>query len=142
MVLSKLATFLCDSIILRSQLRLRNKASPSYEVIASDVVLNRLTDGASSSSSLLGGSRLANEFEGESCCVCLSRLKQGDDMRVLPCLHRFHRACVDRWFNEWTKTCPLCRFSMGEEMKLHAGLGEVLTDEMVIWFSSFHVAGF
>ncbi|KDO71313.1 hypothetical protein CISIN_1g048466mg [Citrus sinensis] len=128
MVLSKLATFLCDSIILRGQLRLRNKASPSYEVIASDVVLNRLKE--------------ANEFEGESCCVCLSRLKQGDEMRVLPCLHRFHRACVDRWFNEWTKTCPLCRFSMGEEMKLHAGLGEVLTDEMVIWFSSFHVAGF
>lgn len=142
MVLSKLVTFLCDLIILRGQLGFRIKAPPSYEVIASDVVLDRLKEGAPSSSSSLGGSCLADEFKGESCCVCLSRLKKGDDMRVLPCLHIFHRACVDRWFNEWTKTCPLCRFSMGEEMKLHAGLGEVLTDDMVIWFSSFHVAGF
>jgi hypothetical protein len=82
------------------------------------------------------------QFEGELCCVCLSRLKKGQqETRILPCLHEFHKICVDRWFNACRKTCPVCRFSMGGEEK-YCHTQEVLTDEMVIWFSSFHVAGF
>ncbi|KAJ4714141.1 E3 ubiquitin-protein ligase [Melia azedarach] len=137
MALKKLVTFLYNLIILGHQPRIK-RAVTSYN--ASDVVLEKVNIGSAASGSL-GRSCLATEdFEGETCCVCLSRLKEEEDMRVLPCLHRFHRACVDRWFNACTKTCPLCRFSMGEEVVFHRR--EVLTDEMVIWFSSFHVAGF
>nr|AFK48908.1 unknown [Lotus japonicus] len=74
------------------------------------------------------------------CCVCLSRLKDRDEIRVLPCLHEFHKICVNRWLKGHHKTCPLCRFSMGAaEEKSHRA--EMFTDEMVIWFSSFHIAG-
>ncbi|OMO83417.1 Zinc finger, RING-type [Corchorus olitorius] len=79
--------------------------------------------------------------EGEICSVCLSSMKEGDgEMRVLPCLHQFHRVCVDRWLNRCRKNCPICRFSMGEEERFHRR--EAFTEEMIIWFSSFHVAGF
>ncbi|TKY70306.1 goliath protein [Spatholobus suberectus] len=73
------------------------------------------------------------------CCVCLSRLKAEDEIRVLPCSHKFHKICVNRWLKGRHKTCPLCRFSMGAEEKSHRA--EMFTEEMLIWFSSFHVAG-
>ncbi|KAJ8624765.1 hypothetical protein MRB53_033295 [Persea americana] len=73
------------------------------------------------------------------CCVCLSRLRDGEATRRLPCRHLFHTVCVDRWLNLCRKTCPLCRFCVDVEI-LHRR--EELTEEMVIWFSSFHVAGF
>lgn len=79
-------------------------------------------------------------LEGEICCVCLSKLREDEDIRVLYCSHKFHKACVDRWFNTCKKTCPICRFSMIEEERLQRK--EMFTEEMVIWFSSFHVAGF
>lgn len=85
-------------------------------------------------------SRLINSPE-ESCCVCLSRLKGRDDISVLPCLHEFHRECINRWFNVCRKTCPICRLSMEGEEKVRL-TREELTEEMVIWFSSFHVGGF
>ncbi|XP_019177436.1 PREDICTED: E3 ubiquitin-protein ligase RHA2A [Ipomoea nil] len=73
------------------------------------------------------------------CSVCLSRLKEGDNVRVLPCMHEYHRDCVDRWLSGSRKTCPLCRFAVdGDKPEKVA----VLTEEMVIWFSSFHIAGF
>lgn len=75
------------------------------------------------------------------CCVCLSRLDEGEDRRLLPCLHEFHRECVDRWLITCRKTCPLCRFLLEDEENFEKR-GDILTEEMILWFSSFHVAGF
>lgn len=82
--------------------------------------------------------------EGEKCCVCLSRLKEGEDTRHLPCLHEFHRECIDRWLISRRRSCPLCRFCLedGERSDDEKRGGGVLTQEMITWFSSFHVAGF
>ncbi|CAI9282411.1 unnamed protein product [Lactuca saligna] len=81
--------------------------------------------------------------EDKSCCVCLLRLEKARDeeRRVLACGHEFHKVCVDKWFDECRKTCPVCRFSFeDEEMKTRKS--QELTAEMAIWFSSFHVAGY
>lgn len=45
---------------------------------------------------------------GSSCSVCLSSYEDGDELRVLPCGHRFHTECIDRWLLAQSKTCPLC----------------------------------
>ncbi|XP_038906276.1 E3 ubiquitin-protein ligase RNF167-like [Benincasa hispida] len=90
-------------------------------------------------------------LEGETCCVCLSSMgnKDGDrdkgvgtSTSVLPCLHEFHKVCVDRWFEECRRTCPICRYSMEGGGSHEDGTNQILTDEMVIWFSSFHTSGF
>lgn len=95
-----------------------------------------------------GGSRFGDDHEANChqvekiCCViCLSRLKEGEDKRSLPCHHEFHRKCVDKWLNSCRKTCPVCRLLMEDEQE-KAQKREFLTEEMVMWFSSFHVAGF
>ncbi|KAE9450306.1 hypothetical protein RHGRI_030511 [Rhododendron griersonianum] len=90
------------------------------------------------------GLKLCEDLDGaELCCVCLSSLEEGGEhsgTRVLPCSHEFHGACIDTWFSGRRKTCPVCRFLVEDEEKPQTK--EDLTDEMVIWFSSFHVAGF
>ncbi|KAL1214372.1 RING-H2 finger protein ATL70 [Cardamine amara subsp. amara] len=68
--------------------------------------------------------------EEECCSVCLMRMEEEDVIKSLPCSHEFHSLCVETWFNVSRKICcPLCRFSPATI---------ILTDELLIWFSSFH----
>ncbi|XP_078083555.1 RING finger protein 215 isoform X2 [Mustelus asterias] len=46
--------------------------------------------------------------ELESCAVCLEEFHKNQCLRVLPCLHEFHRDCVDPWLL-LQQTCPLCK---------------------------------
>ncbi|KAK6922562.1 Zinc finger, RING-type [Dillenia turbinata] len=75
--------------------------------------------------------KMDGALESELCCVCLSRLEEGQDRRILPCLHGFHRACVDRWFDMCKKTCPICRFSLEDDQD-KIKRREELTEEMII----------
>ncbi|KZV39657.1 nucleic acid binding protein [Dorcoceras hygrometricum] len=85
--------------------------------------------------------------EDRECSICLSSLDGGGDASLLPCLHVFHRVCIERWLGfSRRKTCPICRFriqdyAMDDEKK-RVIRQECFTEDMVIWFSSFHVAGF
>ncbi|XVF35230.1 hypothetical protein REPUB_Repub18cG0127600 [Reevesia pubescens] len=58
----------------------------------------------------------------DTCAVCLSQLKEGNEVRELRnCCHVFHKDCIDRWVEydqdhdhdcdqeDNHKTCPLCR---------------------------------
>jgi len=45
------------------------------------------------------------------CTVCLSQFENGDRVRILPCQHVFHAACVDEWLGR-DPHCPLCRQSI------------------------------
>ncbi|KAJ7954162.1 RING finger protein [Quillaja saponaria] len=47
---------------------------------------------------------------GESdCVVCLTTLRDGDQVRKLDCQHVFHRQCLDGWLHHHNFNCPLCR---------------------------------
>ncbi|TKX20803.1 Ring finger domain-containing protein 5 [Elsinoe australis] len=43
------------------------------------------------------------------CSICTEDFEDGQDLRVLPCDHKFHPACVDPWLLNVSGTCPLCR---------------------------------
>ncbi|XP_076853962.1 RING finger protein 215 isoform X1 [Brachyhypopomus gauderio] len=47
----------------------------------------------------------------DSCAVCLEQYSNNQCLRVLPCLHEFHKDCVDRWLL-LQQTCPLCKRSV------------------------------
>ncbi|CAE7619403.1 Rnf128 [Symbiodinium natans] len=48
----------------------------------------------------------------DECCLCLEPYSEEDMLRVLPCQHFFHEACIDRWFSAnrfMPRSCPLCQ---------------------------------
>lgn len=50
--------------------------------------------------------------EGLSCSICTEDFERGQDVRVLPCNHSFHPACIDPWLLNVSGTCPLCRIDL------------------------------
>ncbi|XP_035494672.1 RING finger protein 215 [Scophthalmus maximus] len=49
--------------------------------------------------------------ETDNCAVCLEAFNNNQCLRVLPCLHEYHRECVDPWLL-LQHTCPLCKRSI------------------------------
>ncbi len=50
----------------------------------------------------------ANEDAQCQCMVCLMDFEDGEEVRRLPCGHRFHRGCVDEWLTRSVE-CPICK---------------------------------
>lgn len=44
---------------------------------------------------------------GLACSVCTDDFVKGQDIRVLPCSHKFHPECIDPWLLNVSGTCPL-----------------------------------
>ncbi|KFY37949.1 hypothetical protein V495_06848 [Pseudogymnoascus sp. VKM F-4514 (FW-929)] len=52
----------------------------------------------------------SNEHLG--CSICTEDFAKGEDVRVLPCNHQYHPACIDPWLLNVSGTCPLCRVDL------------------------------
>ncbi|XP_053557646.1 E3 ubiquitin-protein ligase ZNRF3 isoform X2 [Bombina bombina] len=50
------------------------------------------------------------------CAICLEKYIDGEELRVIPCTHRFHKKCVDPWLLQ-NHTCPHCRHNIIEQKK-------------------------
>lgn len=49
------------------------------------------------------------------CSICRSEFAKEDPLLVLNCKHYFHKKCLDPWFEQGKRTCPMCR----ADVKLH-----------------------
>lgn len=52
----------------------------------------------------------------EQCAVCLEEYEGGETAKEMPCKHRFHGGCIERWLNV-SGSCPVCRYEMPQEEK-------------------------
>ncbi|KAH8873385.1 RING finger protein isoform 2 [Schistosoma japonicum] len=41
------------------------------------------------------------------CIICMCEYEEGEELRYLPCLHTYHRICIDDWLMR-ALTCPSC----------------------------------
>jgi len=62
------------------------------------------------------------------CAICYDDYVDSDELRVLPCRHYFHKACIDRWAfacNQRAPSCPLCNQSILDPLaaRVHPGSG-------------------
>lgn len=46
------------------------------------------------------------------CSICTEDFTRGEEVRLLPCNHKFHPECVDPWLLNVSGTCPLCRIDL------------------------------
>ncbi|KAF4695775.1 hypothetical protein FOZ60_003371 [Perkinsus olseni] len=76
------------------------------------------------------------EGDNSGCVICLNDFQVGDNVRVLPCGHKFHTECFDACFNRVPCSpsleyhqCPLCRVRMGPSLpKRHDNGGDAVAD--------------
>lgn len=54
-----------------------------------------------------GGDNAHNEEDTLGCSICTEDFERGQDVRLLPCNHSFHPACIDPWLLNVSGTCPL-----------------------------------
>ena len=45
----------------------------------------------------------------EACSVCLEDMPANSIVKILPCLHRFHPQCIDKWLEISKLKCPVCK---------------------------------
>lgn len=45
--------------------------------------------------------------KAKECVICMNEFMFGDELRYLPCLHCYHRECIDDWLMR-SFTCPSC----------------------------------
>ena len=45
---------------------------------------------------------------GAECAVCLGEFRPDEGCRILPCMHCFHTACIDKWLAR-VESCPTCK---------------------------------
>ncbi|OIT01159.1 e3 ubiquitin-protein ligase ring1 [Nicotiana attenuata] len=50
------------------------------------------------------------ENEGE-CAICLLEFQVGGKAKEMPCKHRYHSNCINKWL-EIHGSCPVCRYKM------------------------------
>ncbi|XP_078083780.1 E3 ubiquitin-protein ligase znrf3 isoform X2 [Mustelus asterias] len=63
-----------------------------------------------------GASDTISSSSTSDCAICLERYVDGEELRVIPCTHRFHKKCVDPWLLQH-HTCPHCRHNIIERKK-------------------------
>ncbi|XLR23319.1 hypothetical protein S83_051219 [Arachis hypogaea] len=56
------------------------------------------------------------EAEVGECVVCLEDFGVGALVKEMPCKHRFHPNCIEKWLG-MHGTCPVCRYEMPVEEK-------------------------
>lgn len=80
---------------------------------ASAESVNALPEGTLSASEV---ERMRRESTGDArdCSVCMEEFAEGDSTRRLPCLHRFHKACIDKWLLQCNASCPICKVPIAE----------------------------
>lgn len=57
---------------------------------------------------VLSHEQLQSFVSKPACSICQTDFALGDDIRILPCAHEFHVACVDQWLLR-EPACPNCR---------------------------------
>lgn len=63
------------------------------------------------------------EGDDGNCAICLEEWVSGMIVKEMPCKHRFHGGCIEKWLG-MHGSCPVCRYSMPAEEEEREKKGE------------------
>jgi len=81
---------------LARPVRSRNGMLPADQSAIEELPTHRYREGPSTDS------------EQRQCMICFDTLEEGHRMKTLPCMHRFHKVCLDKWLAT-SGVCPICK---------------------------------
>lgn len=107
------ALLLCTGVIVQARWQYHdNQLNDELELLPKQDILKRLSSLQTRTyRQPKPWSDPAQGAESDLCAVCLEPFNNNQCLRVLPCLHEFHRDCVDPWLL-LQYTCPLCKHSI------------------------------
>jgi len=56
-----------------------------------------------------------DKIHNNNCCICIEDFEERDAIKVLPCGHGYHPACIDKWLTDHSDLCPMCKQSINTE---------------------------
>ncbi|XP_037038713.1 RING-H2 finger protein ATL52-like [Bradysia coprophila] len=65
-----------------------------------------------------------------SCSICISDFMKNEIILILPCVHKFHRTCIQTWLSK-NNTCPSCRERVFEDTDPFGNADDSSSDESV-----------
>ena len=65
----------------------------------------------------------------DDCVICSDALSK--EVVFLPCIHKFHKECVGKWFNEGRDTCPTCKVSIMDNIHNLIGINPKIMSVVV-----------
>ncbi|KAL1364434.1 hypothetical protein AAHE18_03G217600 [Arachis hypogaea] len=80
-------------------------------LLALDEQNHQHTGASSNQINSLPESTIQNDNFAEACAIFLETPGKGEIIRHLPCLHKFHKDCIDPWLHRKT-SCPVCKSSI------------------------------
>ena len=89
-----------------------HSSGPISDSTQPELVTTESANASPSTSDAIGSSPETNAENGLACSVCTDEFVKGQDVRVLPCNHKFHPECIDPWLLNVSGTCPLCRVDL------------------------------
>ncbi|CAF1225363.1 unnamed protein product [Didymodactylos carnosus] len=48
-----------------------------------------------------------NDYLDEMCTICMEKYQLTQLIKLLPCKHKFHQACIETWLKSFSPNCPL-----------------------------------
>jgi Ring finger domain len=58
-------------------------------------------------------SNTSEASSNNACAICIGDYKHGEKLRTLPCMHKYHMECVDKWLVKKSE-CPMCKYDLLE----------------------------
>ena len=78
---------------------------------ADDKIINKIDLCAFDSGGL---TRYSSEKAECRCPICLENFAEGEEIRVMPCQHQYHRCCLDKWL-KIKAVCPICNMNIKDK---------------------------
>lgn len=103
-----------DITHIRQQLNLayhtgsRSKRKPASKSLVQSLPERKLTK------RFIAEKKFDNEEAYIKCLICLEYYEEDINVKTLPCMHYFHKGCIESWFTRG-RTCPVCKWDITKE---------------------------